>query len=64
MKIKEIREKPIEELNKMLRENRDKLRDFKFSVSQNQLKNVREIRKVKTLIARILTVMKENQKAK
>jgi len=61
MKIKEIKEKSIDELNKILRENRDKLRELNFSVSQNQLKNVREVRKYKKTVARVLTVLNEKR---
>ena len=62
MKIKELREKSEAELNKLLKENRNKLRELNFAVSQNQLKNVRDVRKTKTLIAQILTIMKEKKK--
>lgn len=58
MKINDLREKNGEELKKMLREAREKLRDFNFKVMQKQLKNVREIRKIKKAIARMLTLIK------
>ncbi|PIT90803.1 MAG: 50S ribosomal protein L29 [Candidatus Komeilibacteria bacterium CG10_big_fil_rev_8_21_14_0_10_41_13] len=58
MEFKELKNKSVKELHKLLAENREKLRDMRFSVSAKQLKNIREIREVKKLIARILTVLK------
>lgn len=58
MKAKEIREKSREELEKNLRELRNKLTKIKFDIAAKQMKNHREIRKVKKDIARILTVIK------
>ena len=57
MKIKEIREKNQKELEKNLRELRNKLTKIKFDISGKQMKNHREIRKVKKDISRILTVL-------
>jgi large subunit ribosomal protein L29 len=60
MKIKELREKTENELNNLLKENREKLRQMKFSLAANQLKNSREIGKIKKEIARILTLLRHN----
>ena len=60
MKIKELREKTENELNNLLKENREKLRQMKFSLAANQLKNSREIGKIKKEIARILTLSRHN----
>jgi len=43
------------ELIKKLEEDREKLRQLKFDLSAGKVKNVREIRKIKKDIARILT---------
>ena len=43
---------------------RKKLSDLKFKVSQNQLKNIREVRMIKKDIARILTVVNANHNEK
>jgi ribosomal protein L29 len=59
MKISDLREKTETELKKMLAAEQEKVRDLRFRVSQRQLKNLREIRKAKKLIARILTIKKE-----
>lgn len=57
MDIKELKTKSTEELNKMLAESRDKLRDLRFKVANRQLKDVRAIRKIKREIARMLTLI-------
>jgi ribosomal protein L29 len=62
MDIKELKVKSKEELNKLLSDNRDKLRDLKFKVANRQLKDVRGIRKLKREIARMLTVLNKENK--
>ncbi len=64
MDIKEFKNKPKKELERMLLEYREKLRDLRFKASNRQLKDVRSIRKIKKDIARILTLInkKENKK--
>jgi len=61
--IKELKLKSVVELQKLLALDREKLRDLRFKVSQNQLKNVREIRNIKKRIAQILTFMSQKQLA-
>ena len=61
MELKEIRKKGDEELKKNLAEQREKLREFRFKVSTKQHKIVSDVRKVKRIISRILTVMKERK---
>ncbi len=62
MKIGELRQKSKGELQKLLRENRERLRALNFDLSSGKVKNVREIRKIKKDIARILTLIKEKEK--
>jgi large subunit ribosomal protein L29 len=57
MKIKELKQKSENELQKMLQESREKLREFRFKIASKQLKKVREVRSVKKLIAKILTLL-------
>ncbi|MCX7778984.1 MAG: 50S ribosomal protein L29 [Patescibacteria group bacterium] len=57
MKINELQQKTKEELKKILSEQRDKLRSLRFDVVLKKIKNVREIRKIKKNIARILTIL-------
>jgi len=60
--LKELKAKSETELKKILASSREKLRDFRFKVSQNQLKNIREVREIKKKIAKILTLLKEKGK--
>ena len=61
MKIKELRDKKDLELDKLLAELREEQHALRFKDSAKQLKEVRNIRKVKKDIARILTLKKERQ---
>lgn len=53
MKQKEIIQKSFEELERLLAELRERLRETRFKAANKQLKNVREIRVLKRTIARI-----------
>jgi len=57
LKAKELKLKTKEELKKLLEESQNKLRDLYFGISLKQLKNVRDLRKVKKLIAKIKTII-------
>jgi len=61
MEIKEIRKKTEEELQKLLKAEREQLRDLRFKISSKQHKDVRDLRSVRHSIAHILTVSKEKQ---
>ena len=62
MKLEEIKGKTKEELNKMLKDERENLRKLRFNLASGKVKDVREIRKVKKDIARVLTLLnKKNQ---
>ena len=50
------------ELEKKLTEFREKLRSLSFDLAAGKVKNAREIKEIKKAIARILTILKENQK--
>jgi large subunit ribosomal protein L29 len=58
MKIVELRQKPKGELQRVLRDNQEKLRQLRFDLASGKIKNVREIRGVKKEIARILTLLR------
>ena len=58
MKIADLRSKPKLELEKFLNENRERLRQLQFDLAAGKVKNVREIRKIKRDIARILTILR------
>jgi ribosomal protein L29 len=57
MEFKEIKKKTEKELHKLLAESRDKLRDTRFKDANKQLKDVSVIRKIRTTIAQIITVL-------
>lgn len=59
MKIKEIREMTVEELNKKLVDLKKELFNLRFQHAVNQLDNPHKISEVKHDIARVLTVLKE-----
>lgn len=61
MKIAEMRKKSGLELEKLLGESRRKLRALRFDLVSGKVKNIREIRKIKKNIARILTILKEQK---
>ena len=57
MTAKEAKKLDINQLNEKLLELRNKSRELRFSIANNQLKDMREFRKNKKDIARILTVL-------
>lgn len=59
MKIKELREKNTEELQKLLAEKREHARKLRFDIASKQVKNTKELKNVKLDIARALTLIKE-----
>lgn len=62
MRMKEIRAKSEKELHHLLLELREKLRQLRFDHKVGKLKNIRDIRNTKRLIARTLTVLNEKRK--
>lgn len=62
MKIAELRSKSQKELQEFLAAQRELTRSLRFSISHQQHKNVKELNKVKKVVARILTVMREKKR--
>jgi len=62
MKITEIKKLDIAKLTETLTELRTKSRDLRFSIANNQLKAVRNLRAYKKEIAKVLTVLNEKRK--
>lgn len=58
MEINELRQKSKTELEKTLQDSRERLRQLRFDLAAGKVKNVREVRKIKKEIARILTLLK------
>jgi len=67
MDYKEIKNKGLKELMELLAEKHDELRGLKFKASENQLKNVKQISKIRKEIAFLETALsakKNEEKAK
>lgn len=62
MKTKELREKNIEELTKLVAEKEEVVRKARFDVSTRQAKDTRKLRNNKRDIARIVTLISEKKK--
>lgn len=60
MNISELRQKTKPELDKLLSDYRNRLRILRFDLIAGKVKNVREIRKIKKEIARMLTIKKSS----
>lgn len=61
MKAVELTQKSKEELQKMLQEQKEKLRQLKFDLAAGKVKNIREIRMIRKDIARILTKVNKKE---
>ncbi|MEK7123048.1 MAG: 50S ribosomal protein L29 [Patescibacteria group bacterium] len=61
MKSAELREKTDKELETLLSDARSAVRQARFKVAFKQLKNVRELRVQKHLIARVLTLLQKRK---
>ena len=61
MNVKEIREKNLSELNEQLGKLKEELFNLRFQLAINQLENPMRIVAVKKDIARIKTVIRENE---
>lgn len=62
MKINELRTKTENEIKKIVQDSHEKVRQLRFDLASGKVKNVREIRKVKKIIAKALTAKKEQVK--
>jgi len=61
MEFKELKNKDKKDLQNLLIVNREKLRELRFKDSNKQLKNIREIRVTRNLIAQILTLLNNQE---
>ncbi len=64
MKAKELRTKTDKELLKMSADLRKKLVDIHIDMRTKEVKNVKQVKLVKKDIARILTILSENELVK
>ncbi len=61
MEFKELKKKSEKDLYRILAEYRDKLRDLRFKDANKQLKDVRQIRKIRIIISQILTLLNKKK---
>lgn len=61
MNAKEIRQNDMSELNKKLKDLKEELFNLRFQLAINQLENPMRIVAVKKDIARIKTIIRENE---
>jgi len=57
--LEQLRNKPKAELEKSLVDNREKLWTLRTDLAAGKVKNVAEIKNVKKMIARLLTVLNQ-----
>lgn len=61
MKASEIKDMSVEEMNEKLADLKDELFRLRFQLAVNQLDNTARLKAVKKDIARIKTVLRENE---
>lgn len=62
MMIKELRDKPVAELQKLLTETKAELAAFRMKVVSNKAKQVSKVQQLRRDVARILTVLNDNNR--
>ncbi|MCD5397296.1 MAG: 50S ribosomal protein L29 [Candidatus Pacebacteria bacterium] len=62
VKTEKTNQKSVRDLQLTLQRNREKLDQLRFDLVAGKVKNVREVRKIKKEIARILTTQKNKLK--
>lgn len=60
MTFEELKKLPKSELQKLLSDNRNRLKDLRFNLYFGKVKDMSEIKKTKKLIAQILTILNQN----
>lgn len=59
MELKELKNLPENELKTLLSQKQERLRVLRFDLSFGKVKNVREIRATRKIIAQMQTILKE-----
>lgn len=62
MKFKELQNKDTSQLHRLLAQYRDDIRQLNFKVASNQLRDVKQLRKTKKTVAKILTLLNQREK--
>lgn len=57
MEFSDLKNKSERELRELLAEKHDELRELRFKASEKQLKNVKSVRNLRRVIARVLTLL-------
>ena len=61
MKAKELREQSEKQLQILIKESKEKLKNLRFSIANKQIKDYSDIKKTRKIIARVMTVLKEKR---
>ena len=64
MKLQELKEKSIDELNSLIVDTKKQLFDLRLQKSLQKLENNAQIRQLKTVIAQAKTLIKEKSEVK
>ncbi|MFA5355426.1 MAG: 50S ribosomal protein L29 [Candidatus Paceibacterota bacterium] len=58
MKIAELRQRNKADLEKLMADDKEKLRQLRFDLAAGKVKNVKDVQKTRKEIARIMTLIK------
>lgn len=64
MKLQELKEKSIDELNELIVDTKKQLFDLRLQKSLHKLENTAKIRQLKTVVAQAKTLIKEKSEVK
>lgn len=64
MKLQELKEKSIDELNTLITDTKKQLFDLRLQKALQKLENTAQIRQLKTVIAQAKTLIKEKSEVK
>lgn len=64
MKLQELKEKSIDELNALIIDTKKQLLDLRLQKSLQKLENTAQIRQLKTVVAQAKTLIKEKSEVK
>ncbi len=62
LELKDLKKKSEKDLQSLLAESREKLRVARFKDANKQLKDTREIRRERKLVAQVLTLLNSKKK--
>lgn len=64
MKLQELKEKSIDELNALIKDTKKQLLDLRMQKALQKLENTAQIRQLKTVVAQAKTLIKEKSEVK